>query len=338
MDDTEFVDRRVASAGDSRQLPGTDKLINSDTNAVTLGKNQGGQSITSGVDLNNLSDKTVQMLYMNQLLNNFSWWQPQRLAMGTKLNQDQNIKDNIKYQPTVKEIDTNTQHKLADFTVKDGIENIQGPDGIIAGALDNDKTVDWTKTHWYDAATDGAEFNDQYKNFPLVQPKSVPTSSDGNFAVTGDTPAYQTATVVYADGSIDFVDIPFVVTNKTDAETYTPSYKPVNVEQGQTATVDPSFTTQDNKNATAPTGTTFTTGTDTPDWATIDPSTGTVTVKPGTDVTPGAYNVPVTVTYPDKSTDETTVPVIVTKRLPCARRRRQKLRRKAWCCGLRYWG
>ncbi|OUL55739.1 Rib/alpha-like domain-containing protein [Limosilactobacillus reuteri] len=292
---------------------GTDKLINSDTNAVTLGKNQGGQSITSGVDLTNLSDKTVQMLYLNQLLNNFSWWQPQRLAMGTKLNQDQNIKDNIKYQPTVKEIDTNTQHKLADFTVKDGIENIQGPDGIIAGALDNDKTVDWTKTHWYNAATDGAEFNDQYKNFPLVQPKSVPTSSDGNFAVTGTTPAYQTATVVYADGSIDFVDIPFVVTNKIDAETYTPSYKPVNVEQGQTATVDPSFTTQDDKDATAPTGTTFTTGTDTPDWATIDPSTGTVTVKPGTDVTPGAYNVPVTVTYPDKSTDETTVPVIVTK-------------------------
>ncbi len=292
---------------------GTDKLINSDTNAVTLGKNQGGQSITSGVDLTNLSDKTVQMLYMNQLLNNFSWWQPQRLAMGTKLNQDQNIKDNIKYQPTVKEIDTNTQHKLADFTVKDGIENIQGPDGIVADALNNNKTVDWTKTHWYDATTDGAEFNDQYKNYPLIQPKSVPTSSNGNLEVTGTTPAYQTATVVYADGSIDFVDIPFVVTNKTDAETYTPSYKPVTVEQGETATDDPSFTNADGKDATVPTGTTFTTGTDTPDWATIDPSTGTVTVKPGTDVTPGAYNVPVTVTYPDKSTDETTVPVIVTK-------------------------
>ncbi|MFR4968914.1 MAG: Rib/alpha-like domain-containing protein [Lactobacillus kalixensis] len=93
---------------------------------------------------------------------------------------------------------------------------------------------------------------------------------------------------------------------------YTPSYKPVNVEQGQTATDDPSFTDQDGKDTTAPTGTTFTTGTDTPDWATIDPSTGTITVKPGTDVTPGAYNVPVTVTYPDKSADETTVPVIVT--------------------------
>ncbi|MFR0612182.1 Rib/alpha-like domain-containing protein, partial [Limosilactobacillus balticus] len=292
---------------------GTDKLINSNTNGVTLGKNQGGQSVTTGIDLSNLSDKTVQMLYLNQLLNNFSWWQPQRLAMGTKLNQDKNIKDNIKYQPTVKEIDTNTQHKLTDFTVKDGIENIQGPDGIVADALDNNKTVDWTKTHWYDATTDGAEFNDQYKNYPLIQPKSVPTSSNGNFAVTGDTPAYQTATIVYADGSIDFVDIPFVVTNQIDANLYTPSYKPVNVEQGQSATDDPAFTDQDGKDITAPTGTTFTTGTDTPDWATIDPSNGTVTIEPNTDVTPGAYNIPVTVTYPDKSTDETTVPVIVTK-------------------------
>ncbi|MGI1804029.1 Rib/alpha-like domain-containing protein, partial [Limosilactobacillus reuteri] len=94
---------------------------------------------------------------------------------------------------------------------------------------------------------------------------------------------------------------------------YTPSYKPVNVEQGQTATDDPSFTNADGKDTTAPSGTTFTTGTDTPDWATIDSSNGTVTVKPGTDVTPGAYNIPVTITYPDKSTDETTVPVIVTK-------------------------
>ncbi|RMX27029.1 Rib/alpha-like domain-containing protein [Limosilactobacillus reuteri] len=94
---------------------------------------------------------------------------------------------------------------------------------------------------------------------------------------------------------------------------YTPSYKPVTVEQGQSATDNPTFTNQDGKDVTAPTGTTFTTGTDTPGWATIDSSTGAVTVNPGTDVTPGAYNVPVIVTYSDKSTDDTTVPVIVTK-------------------------
>ena len=101
--------------------------------------------------------------------------------------------------------------------------------------------------------------------------------------------------------------------NLDESNQYTPSYKPVNVEQGQTAIDDPSFTNQDGKDITAPAGTTFTTDTDTPDWATINSSTGTVTVKPGTDVTPGAYNIPVTVTYPDTSTSETTVPVIVTK-------------------------
>ena len=101
--------------------------------------------------------------------------------------------------------------------------------------------------------------------------------------------------------------------NLDESNQYTPSYKPVNVEQGQTATDDPSFTNQDGKDTSAPAGTTFTTGTDTPDWATINSSTGTVTVKPDTDVTPGAYNIPVTVTYPDTSTSETTVPVIVTK-------------------------
>ena len=101
--------------------------------------------------------------------------------------------------------------------------------------------------------------------------------------------------------------------NLDESNQYTPSYKPVNVEQGQTASDDPSFTNQDGKYTTAPAGTTFTTGTDTPNWVTINSSTGTVTVKPNTDVTPGAYNIPVTVTYPDTSTSETTVPVIVTK-------------------------
>ena len=94
---------------------------------------------------------------------------------------------------------------------------------------------------------------------------------------------------------------------------YTPSYKPVTVEQGQSATDNPTFTNQDGKDVTAPTGTTFTTGTDTPGWATINSSTGAVTVKPENTITPGAYNIPVTVTYSDKSTDDTTVPVIVTK-------------------------
>ncbi|MEK0411456.1 Rib/alpha-like domain-containing protein, partial [Limosilactobacillus reuteri] len=72
-------------------------------------------------------------------------------------------------------------------------------------------------------------------------------------------------------------------------------------------TVDPSFTDQDGKGTTAPTRTTYTTGTDTTNWATIDPSTGTVTVKRRTDVTPGAYHVPVPVPSPDTSAAGPTV-------------------------------
>ena len=98
-----------------------------------------------------------------------------------------------------------------------------------------------------------------------------------------------------------------------ESNQYIPSYKPITVEQGESATDDPTFTNQDNKPATAPTGTTFTTGTDAPGWANINSSTGVVTVRPGTDVAAGAYNIPVTVTYSDTSTNETTVPVIVTK-------------------------
>ena len=236
--------------------------------------------------------------YLNKFLNNFNWWTPQRISMGTNLENKVTPTDAEKYQPVVQTIDGNTNQTLNDLTAKDGIKGLLSSDGTVTTDLSSVKNV-----NWYDAATDATE----WKN--IMGNEAEPTNPTGNLK-TSDKSAW--AKVTYTDGSVDFANIPLNITQPM-SETYTPSYKPVNVEQGQTATVDPSFTTQDDKDATAPTGTTFTTGTDTPDWATIDPSTGTVTVKPGTDVTPGAYNVPVTVTYPDKSTDETTVPVIVTK-------------------------
>ncbi|WP_076459445.1 Rib/alpha-like domain-containing protein [Limosilactobacillus caccae] len=101
-------------------------------------------------------------------------------------------------------------------------------------------------------------------------------------------------------------------TKITDAETNTPAYDDVNVPAGSTATTDPTFTDQDGNKVTPPAGTTFTGGEGTPDWATVDGSTGTVTVAPSTETPSGDYTVPVEVKYPDGSTDTVDVHVTIT--------------------------
>ncbi|MEE6682634.1 Rib/alpha-like domain-containing protein [Limosilactobacillus reuteri] len=270
--------------------------------SVQMAPNQAGTNsskFSNGEVAQTLNEAiNYQAPYLNQFLNHFSWWAPQRIAMGSGLEDVVKPTDAEKYQPVVQTIDGTTKQTLSDLTAKDGIKGLLSSDGTETTDLSSVKSVSW-----YDAATDANEWKS------VMGDEAVPTNPTGNLKTT-DKSAW--AKVTYTDGSVDFANIPLNITEPM-ANLYTPSYKPVNVEQGQTATVDPSFTDQDGKGTTAPTGTTFTTGTDTPTWATIDPSNGTVTVEPNTDVTPGAYNVPVTVTYPDKSTDETTVPVIVTK-------------------------
>ncbi|MCC4348156.1 YPDG domain-containing protein, partial [Limosilactobacillus reuteri] len=281
---------------------GQEKFLHSNGN-VTFGGSQAGLNqyqykdgtVTQGQPNPGV---TYQTPYLNNFLNDFSWWTPQRISMGTNLEAKVTPTDAEKYQPVVQTIDGNTTQTLSDLTAKNGIKGLLSSNGTVTTDLSSVKNVSW-----YDAATDATEWK------TVMGDEAEPTNPTGNLK-TSDKSAW--AKVTYTDGSVDFANIPLNITEPM-AETYTPSYKPVNVEQGQTATDDPAFTNADGKDVTVPTGTTFTTGTDTPNWATIDPATGTVTVKPSTDVTPGAYNVPVTVTYPDKSTDETTVPVVVTK-------------------------
>ena len=281
---------------------GQDKFLHSN-GTVTFGGSQAGLNqyqykdgtITQGQPNPGV---TYQTPYLNNFLNDFSWWTPQRISMGTNLETKVTPTDSEKYQPVVKTIDGNTTQTLNDLTAKDGIKALLSSDGSVTTNLSPISSVSW-----YDAGNDATEWK------TVMGDQAEPTNPTGDLKTT-DKSAW--AKVTYTDGSVDFANIPLNITQPM-AELYTPSYKPVSVEQGQSITDDPAFTNQDGKDTTAPTGTTFTTGTDTPDWATIDPSNGTVTVKPNTDVTPGAYNIPVTVTYPDKSTDETTVPVIVTK-------------------------
>lgn len=81
-----------------------------------------------------------------------------------------------------------------------------------------------------------------------------------------------------------------------------PKYDPIQVKQQDTAT---------SKNtAQAPAGTTYAKGANAPEWATVG-TDGTVTVKPGLDVKPGDYTVPVVATYPDSSIDNAVVNVTV---------------------------
>ncbi|GAA2860464.1 pectate lyase-like adhesive domain-containing protein [Lactobacillus intestinalis] len=270
---------------------------------VTMGGSQAGLNqyqYTDGTITQGQPNPGVhyQTPYLNQFLNNFNWWTPQQISMGTNLETKVTPTDADKYQPVVQTIDGNTSQTLKDLTAKDGIKGLLSSNGTETDDLSSVKSVSW-----YDAATDANEWKSVMGN------EAAPTNPIGNLK-TSDKSAW--AKVTYTDGSVDFANIPLKITEPM-AKLYTPSYKPVSVEQGQSTTDDPAFTDQAGKDVTAPAGTTFTTDTDTPKWATINPSTGTVTVKPSTEVTPGAYNVPVTVTYPDKSTDETTVPVIVTK-------------------------
>ncbi|GGI62170.1 Rib/alpha-like domain-containing protein [Limosilactobacillus caviae] len=270
---------------------------------VNLAQNQAGLNsyqfidgtVTQGQPADGVKYETP---YLNRLLNNFNWWTPQRVAMGSSLEEVAKPTDSDQYQPVVKTIDGNTRQTLNDLTAKDGISGLRTSGGTITPDLSAIKSVTW-----YDAATDATEWNN------LMNGQAAPTNPTGNLK-TSDKSAW--AKVTYTDGSIDFANIPLNITVPM-ADTYTPSYNSVTVEQGQSATADPNFVGQDGKETTMPAGSTFTTGTNTPSWANVDPSTGVVTVNPSIDVTPGAYNVPVTVTYPDKSTDETTVPVIVTK-------------------------
>lgn len=270
---------------------------------VNLAQNQAGLNsyqfidgtVTQGQPADGIKYETP---YLNRLLNNFNWWNPQRVAMGSSLEEVAKPTDSDQYQPVVKTIDGNTRQTLNDLTAKDGISGLRTSDGTITPDLSAIKSVTW-----YDAATDATEWN------TLMNGQDAPTNPTGNLK-TSDTSAW--AKVTYTDGSIDFANIPLNITVPM-ADTYTPSYNPVTVEQGQSATAEPNFVGQDGKETSMPTGSTFTTGANTPSWANVDPSTGIVTVNPSVDVIPGAYNVPVTVTYPDKSIDETNVPVIVTK-------------------------
>lgn len=270
---------------------GVDTLYNSNA-TVLMSKNQGADKYENGT----MPTEVQQALHLNSFLNNFNFWRPQRMAMGSKLNDNPDVKidDFDKYHAEAQTIDGTTRQTLSDLDANKGLKDLIGPDEQpITDFKDIVKHVTW-----YNSATDKDEWNKimiqptDSKDPSARVPYPEPQNPTGNLKTTD---GFAWAKVTYADGSVDFVKIPLKVTEKKYS-------------------VDPSFKDENDKAADAPAGTKYTAGENTPDWIKVDPDTGKVTVSPTDDTSVGSHDISVTVTYPDSSTDQLTVPVTVTEK------------------------
>ncbi|MCO4333221.1 Rib/alpha-like domain-containing protein [Staphylococcus hyicus] len=132
--------------------------------------------------------------------------------------------------------------------------------------------------------------------YPTTGPQPVITVNDPSQLPNGTTPGTVNVpvTVTYPDGSTDQITVP-VITGDAQATQYDPTANPVNNPYGSATTAN-----QVIENITVP------------GYPTTGPQP-TYTIVKGTilpdGTTPGTVNVPVTVTYPDGSTDQIFVPV-----------------------------
>ncbi|MDK6369737.1 accessory Sec-dependent serine-rich glycoprotein adhesin, partial [Aerococcus sp. UMB9870] len=163
------------------------------------------------------------------------------------------------------------------------------------------------------------------------------TIDDPNALPDGKTPGVHEVpvTVEYLDGTKDPVTVKVIV-NKSNEDTYQPSYPQPTVTAGETSPTEltPSFTanvpndpndpigpSHEEQGVTPPAGTKFSINVGTGgtgfatadgDQATIDPNTGVISFTPGSNhATETQVNIPVKVTYPDETSDEVTATVTV---------------------------
>ena len=316
----------VAGQTEAQNKDGQEKFLYSNGNVIMAPSQSGTNSFeyngsqtvnknsNQGIIVQGAGSVNYYTPYLNQFLNNYSYWTPQRLAMGSSLltpDSSVPVKDNDLYDPEVQTINGNTRETLNDLDPKDGIKD------LLKATMD--ENGNWTKTTvpvdgnvqsvaWYTPA-DATEWSN------IMGGENAPTNPTGNLKTT-DTSAW--AKVTYNDDSIDFVNIPLNITDKTNADIYTPSYQDASVKQGKSVTTEaPTYTTDDGKAATVPAGTTYKIADSfqAPAGATvtIDSTTGKITVNAGANTPVGEIDVPVTVTYPgDNSTDNVTAKITVT--------------------------
>ena len=114
--------------------------------------------------------------------------------------------------------------------------------------------------------------------------------------------------VTYPDGSQEPVTAPFTVL-PLDKDENDPRYEDAVTPPGESTEIAPP---KNPDGSDLPDDTTFAPGEhDVPGKVEVDPNTGEIIVTPDEDATPGDYEIPVEVTYPDGSTDTPTVTITV---------------------------
>ena len=158
---------------------------------------------------------------------------------------------------------------------------------------------------------------DQYKEKITNLPKGskVVVKTEPDVSKAGDTEAVVTVTL--PNGKEVDVTVPVTVTDTTpaekDADKYDVKYEDAKGKAGEKTTVKPKVTDKDGKATKVPEGTKYTLGKDAPKDATIDENTGEIKYTPTEADAGNPVEIPVVVTYPDKSTDNATAKINVAK-------------------------
>ena len=205
------------------------------------------------------------------------------------------LTDADKYEPTYTDADAEvgkpTTITAPNFTDKDGKDTTK-PEG--------------TKFALDEGAPEGATIDPGTGEIKY-------TPADGTEGTNVEIPVV----VTYKDGTTDKVNAKVTVAATTPAEKdtdkYDVKYEDAKGKAGKETTVTPTVTDKDGKDTTAPEGTKYTLGDKAPEDAKIDENTGKVTYTPSEEDAGKAVEIPVVVTYPDKSTDNATAKINVEK-------------------------
>ncbi|QNQ81663.1 Rib/alpha-like domain-containing protein [Lactobacillus sp. PV012] len=296
--------------------------------SVVMGATQGAGQYNGSQKANeNTNQGTItagaNSQYLNSFLNNFSWWTPQRIAMGSKLlEKDSPVKSSDKdlYDPEVQTIDGTTQQSLKNLDpnkgIKDLLEAKVTTDENGKQVMGSTPVANWqdlvSSVTWYDSAKDAAEWDKEMVDAE-GKPEAQPQNPTGQLKTT-DKSAW--AKVTYKDGSVDFVNIPLNITAPY-GNVYQPSYKDTTVTIGKSVQV-PVTITKDGKTVdAAPEGTKYaidqTYLNDIPAGIKVEVNntTGKLSVETTPDAKPINLEIPVVVSYPDGSADTTTAKVNV---------------------------